>query len=73
MDIKKEQNSFKKTMLDQHGEYDEEHFELDSYGNFSWIGTDDHFEIWMLCAKAKQAEIDELKGKLAEAQAVPDT
>ena len=72
MDIKKEQNSFKKTMLDQHGEYDEEHFELDSYGNFSWIGTDDHFEIWMLCAKAKQAEIDELKGKLAKAQAVPE-
>ena len=72
MDIKKEQNSFKKTMLDQHGEYDEEHFELDGYGNFSWIGTDDHFEIWMLCAKAKQAEIDELKAQLAKAQAVPE-
>lgn len=72
MDIQKEQNSFKKTMLDQHGEYDEDHFEIDSYGNFSWIGTDDHFEIWMLCAKAKQAEIDELKGRLAKAQAVPE-
>lgn len=72
MNIEKEQNLFKKTMLDQHGEYNEEHFELDSYGNFSWIGTDDHFEIWMLCAKAKQAEINELKGKLAKAQAVQE-
>lgn len=57
MKLSKEQQLFKQTML-QYDDYTEEHFELDKFGNFSWIGTSDHFDIWELCAKAKQAEID---------------
>ena len=65
MSMNKEQQLFKQTMLG-YEDYEEEHFELDRYGNFSWIGTADHFDIWQLCAKAKQAEIDELKAQVAQ-------
>lgn len=63
---KQEQELFKQKMLNEHSDYEnEEEFEKDKHGDFFWIGTDSDFTIWQMCAEEKQAEINDLKQKLA--------
>lgn len=68
IDLEKEREAFKQKMLKDHYNYKkEQEFEINRYGDFSWIGTDSDFEIWQMCAEEKQAEINDLKQKLNEA------
>lgn len=66
---KQEQELFKQKMLNEHSDYEnEEEFEKDKHGDFSWIGTDSDFIIWQMCAEEKQKEIVELKQKVKALQ-----
>ena len=68
IDLKKEREAFKQKMINEHPNYKkQQEFEINRYGDFSWIGTDSDFEIWQMCAEEKQAEINDLKQKLNEA------
>ena len=71
IDLEKEREAFKQKMLKDHYNYKkEQEFEINRYGDFSWIGTDSDFEIWQMCAEEKQDEITELKQKLDEAHKI---
>lgn len=68
IDLEKEREAFKQKMINEHPDYKkEQEFEINRYGDFSWIGTDSDFAIWQMCAEEKQAEINDLKQQLAEA------
>lgn len=70
IDLEKGRELFKRAMISSEI-HQEEEFELDEHGNFSWIGTDENFDVWLECAKlahAQQQTIESLKAQLAQYQ-----